>query len=177
MKKKLLSLLAVSVLGLSACGEAEPNDVEGQSETAVQEDSIVVVDSAEQTAERIANKYDYEMVESLSTDSEIGEVIVWEFNEQVAVFGHPNGELLYAGFSGLTGSEVEDTLSEENFSIPEELQEILTISTFDEYLESGMPEDYETTEDGIHLLVSPEITMEDEVFFTVFLSNASYMEE
>ena len=177
MKKKFF-LLAVSILTLTACGNDEgyDNGEEYDSvevEVSKEDNSLIVAESAEKTAQNVADRYDYEMVEPVPSDA-IGAIVdYWEF-EKYEVYANPDGGMMHVGGTGLTKEEAEEFINNENFPITKELQSILDATSFDDFykngVSTGLPSEYSNNFNGLTLVVRPQLTSDDEVFFAVLLS-------
>lgn len=164
--KKLITLLSVSGLLLFGCGD-ETTDTSPEVETVEETTSIIVAESAEETAEKLSVKYDYEMVGPVPNDTEFGIVDYWEFEERHVVYANPGGGLMHVGGAGLTSDEATEFINNEDFPITEELQSILDATSFDDFYEDGVSSEYYNDYEGITIAVSPQFLSQDDVVFAV----------
>ena len=168
MKKKIIYLLAVSFLTLTACNNEEANDKAGAEVTKV-DNSLIVAESAERTAQNVAVKYNYEMVDPEPGDTAVGIVDLWKFDKHF-VYANTDGGLLHLAFSIATKDAAEEALHNEGFPITSDLESMLEAESIFEFLDGTLPTKYENEYDGILFTLEPNVTKSDKPYFTFLFS-------
>lgn len=172
MKKKLISLLAASALTLTACGGGEEtSNNEEETEVVAEDSSLIVAESAEKTAQNVAAKYNYEMVDSEPADTAFGIVDLWKFDKHF-VYANSDGGLLHLVYSIATKNATEEALNNESFPITSDLESMLTAESWDQFLDGTLPTKYENEYEGILLTLEPHISKSEDIFFNFLFSIA-----
>lgn len=168
--KKIFFLLAVSILTLTACGNGEEYD-NAEVEVSKEDNSLIVAESAEKTAQNVAAKYNYEMVDSEPTDTAFGIVDLWKFDKHF-VYANSDGGLLHLAYSIATKNATEEALNNESFPITSDLESMLTAESWDQFLDGTLPTKYENEYEGILLTLEPHISKSEDIFFNFLFSIA-----